>query len=390
MYQKNREELANRLKDHVLVIAAQSALQFSADIPYPFRQDSNFWYLTGINEPDLILVIDTSRGESTLLLPTQNDYQLQWDGENNTTELTQISGIKKFGAVSDLEKHLKKAQKRGLRVGYLAPLPETVQPYGFYANPSRRRVEALIKTVIADPVDIRADIARMRQIKHPEEIALIQSAIDVTTQALASVKTKLATYTNEKDIERALTVEFYSRGSDGHGFEPIIASGKNAATIHYKKNDDKVYPDSLLLMDIGAKSGGYSADISRVWAVGKISSRMREVYDTLLDIQTHALHTVKPGITLHEFQKSVETYAFKKQAAIGIDHDSYPHGISHFLGFDVHDAGDYEMPLADGMVLTVEPGIYLPDEGIGVRIEDDVLITKSGIKVLSDAIPKIL
>lgn len=388
MFFKNRERLSAAKPGFMLVIAAHSSVQFSADIPYPFRQDSNFWYLCGINEPDLVLLINTLSGHTKILLPEQNDYQVEWDGENKSGEFTKISGITHFGNIKDLRSELKTAKKQGLKIGYLAPLPEIVEPYGFYANPARRRVESVIKEIEPDPTDIRVEIARLRQVKQPSEIALIKRAIDITAAGLDHVKTNLGRYETEKDIERALSAQFYIHGGDGHGFEPIIASGKNAATIHHTKNNGKIQSDSLLLLDVGANSEGYSADISRVWSVGTPTKRQREVYDVILDIQNTALTMVKPGITIREYQEKVESYAFKKQEKIGVKKDRYPHGISHFLGFDVHDAGDYDIPLADGMVLTVEPGIYLPKEGIGVRIEDDVLITKNGITVLSENIPK--
>lgn len=388
MFQNNRSKLASKLKNHMLVVPAHSSMQYSADIAYPFRQDSNFWYLTGINEPDVVLLIDTTTGESTLLMPKQNDYQIEWDGANQTEALTTVSGITKFGDRDELPTLLKTALKSGKKIGYLAPLPEIVQPYGFYANPSRRLVEKVIRTIEPNPVDIRSDIAKLRQVKQPGEIEAITRAIQITAKTLETVKAKLDMHKTEKDIERALTIGFYSGDGDGHAFEPIIASGKNAAIIHYKNNSDRIEKNSLLLLDVGAKSSGYAADISRVWSVGAPTQRQREVYETLLDIQTQALHMLRPGMTIREFQKKVELYAFKKQKEIGVEFEDYPHGVSHYLGFDVHDAGDYEMPLSEGMVLTVEPGIYLQKEGIGVRIEDDVLITKDGIKVLSSAVSK--
>lgn len=388
MFQKNRERLAQKLENHLLVIAAHSALQYSADLAYPFRQDSNFWYLTGISEPDLVLLIDTSSAQTTLLLPTQNDYQKLWDGENKIELFKRQSGVSKFDTLDSLVNRLKKAKERKLTIGYLAPLPKIVEPYGFYANPSRRHIEAIIKSVETSPADIRGDIARLRQIKHPQEIDAIRGAIDITARSLKEVKSHLDTFENEKDIERALSRGFYTGDGDGHAFEPIIASGHNAATLHYNHNNAVVEKNALLLLDVGASCQGYAADISRVWSVGRPTKRQVVVYETLRDIQIKALTILKPGITLREFQLKVEEYAQKQQQKIGISNEGMPHGVSHYLGIDVHDAGDYSLPLTENMVITVEPGIYLPEEGIGVRIEDDVLIAKDGIVVLSEAISK--
>lgn len=200
-------------------------------------------------------------------------------------------------------------------------------------------------------------------------------------------------YKNEKDIERAISIGFLKSKSDGHGFDPIIASGKNAATLHYTKNNQSLNKDSLVLLDIGTKVNGYASDISRVWSIGgKPSKRQQEIWQACLDIQETAFSLLKPGVMMREYQKQVEKQAntiFKKLGC-SMAGKPFPHGFSHFLGFDVHDAGDYTVPLEKGMVITVEPGIYLTDEGIGVRVEDDVLITEKGIKILSQHIPKVL
>jgi Xaa-Pro aminopeptidase len=323
-------------------------------------------------------------------LPEQNEYQKEWDGENETSELKNASGIARVQAKSSLNSILKDAKKRSLQICYCAPNPEIVEPFGFYSNPGRRLVENEIKKLISEPKDIRIEIARLRQIKQPIEIEALQKAIDITADTLADVKQNLQRYNTEKELERAISSGFFARGGDGHGYEPIIASGKNACVLHYNKNTDVIYDNALTLLDVGALSDGYSADISRVWALGTPTDMQKTVFEAVCALQDKAFSVLGPGVKIRDYQKEMEGYAFRAMKKLGLEINVYPHGFSHFLGLDVHDAGDYDDPLAPGSVITVEPGIYLSSEGVGVRIEDNILITENGIKNLSIKIPRSL
>jgi len=389
-YAGNRERLMSSLPDSLIVIAGHVSLQMSADTAFPFRQDSNFWYLTGINEPGLVLVIDAKKGKSTLLMPQQNDYQKEWDGENQIVEFKTISGVEEICERTDLSHILKEAKKRGLQICYCAPSLKIVEPFGFYSNPGRQLLENEIKQVEPEPIDARIGIARLRQIKQAVEIEALQRAIDITGETLADVKQKLGQFKTEKELERALSSGFFARGGDGHGYEPIVASGKNACVLHYNKNTDELHNNELILLDVGALSDCYSADISRVWSLGKPTDKQITVYEAVRELQDKAFSILGPGVKIREYQKEMEAHAFTSMKKLGLKIDVYPHGFSHFLGLDVHDAGDYDSPLSPGSVITVEPGIYLAQDGVGVRIEDDVLITENGIKNLSIGISRTL
>jgi Xaa-Pro aminopeptidase len=376
------------LPDSLVLIAAHKTLQQSADIAYPFRQDSSFWYFTGVQESGAVLAVDTKKGEAALLLSDQNDYQVEWEGEHSSRYNSSVFGITAVASLSSLADRIKRAKKQGLTVCYLAPLPEIVEPYGFYSNPARKDLEHIIKKIVDEPRDIRVEVARLRQTKQPVEITAIQDAIDVTGESLAAVKKKLTTYKNEKDIERALSSEFYARGADGHAFEPIVAAGKNAVTIHYRHNNADLQNNQLLLLDVGAQVDGYAADISRMWVLGSPTDQQRRVFDAVVKLQEEAFGLLCKGVHLKEYQKTMKQKAFKAAKTLGYELQTYPHAISHFLGLDVHDAGDYDAPLPVGSILTVEPGLYFAKDSVGVRIEDDVLITEDGIKVLSAKIPR--
>lgn len=387
-YKNNRKKLSEAVENAVIVVPANSMLQSSADLAFPFRQDSSFWYLCGIDQPDAVLVLDTADDTSTILLPERSDFHNEWDGQYDTASMKLSSGVDSIDIVkmeTKIAQIVSDSVKNGKQIGYLKALDERVEPYGFYSNPARQILYKILLSSVGNEellVDVRLDIARLRQVKQPCEIEAIQHAIDITGQSLEDIKMHLQSYQNEKDIERALSSQFYAQ-SDGHAYEPIIAGGKNAAIIHYTSNDHKLNRKELLLLDVGAKYNGYAADISRTWSTSVPTQRQQDIHAHVLDVQHYAMSLLKPGVMLSKYQKQVEQYHHKNISKLGIQTTSYPHGVSHFLGLDVHDAGDYTQPLVEGTVLTVEPGVYLPDEGIGVRIEDDVVVTSDGIKNLS-------
>jgi Xaa-Pro aminopeptidase len=183
-------------------------------------------------------------------------------------------------------------------------------------------------------------------------------------------------------------------GASGHAYEPIVATDNNATTIHYTSNNAALKNKHLLLLDVGAAYGLYAADISRTYALKKPSPRLVEVYDAVLSVQKKLMKMIRPGLTMRQIESMTEELVGDALVGLGLIKNKtsknirkyYPHAVSHFLGLDVHDAADYDMPLSAGMVITVEPGIYIAAEKIGVRIEDDVVITKNGIRNLSSAI----
>ena len=391
-YENNRRKLGGELPNSLLFVAAHAPLQYSADVSFPFRQDSHFWYLCGLSTPDAVLVIDTTSDAASLLLPDQNDYQKEWDGVPDTASLMRDSGITHFGTLSDIPTLVQRARQQKKQIGYNVSSPEVIEPYGFYANQARRRLELLLRKESSELIDIRSHIGRLRMVKQPNELVLIRQAIDVTARALSEVKQRLSTLHSEKDIERVLSARFHEY-ADGHCFKPVIAAGKNAATIHYEKNDAPLRSKDLVLLDVGAQYQGYAADISRVWAVsGTPTPRQKDIWNACLAIQQKAFSLLKPGVYLKEYQEKVEQEVKRQCRALkcSMAGKKFPHGFSHFMGLDVHDAGDYMAQLQENVVLTVEPGIYLPDEGIGVRVEDDVMVTKSGIEILSKHIPQTL
>ena len=238
----------------------------------------------------------------------------------------------------------------------------------------------------------------MRTIKQETELVALQRAIDITIDTLKEVTSdrQLKKYEFEYEIEADITRGFRRRGARGHAFSPIVAGGKRACTLHNVENSGMLASNELIVLDVGAEYGHYAADITRTVISGTPSSRQRDVYAAVLSVQEHAYTLLKPGITFREYEEEVVTFMGEKLRELGliktITEESvrkyYPHATSHYLGLNTHDTGDYDRPLEPGVVMTVEPGIYIPEEGIGIRIEDDVLITADGIKVMSAKLPK--
>lgn len=395
----NRERLRTLFTGTApIVITANGLLQRNSDVNFPFRQDSTFWYLTGIDEPDVVLVMD--KGKEYLIVPTRDERQAVFDGTIDASSLTALSGIDTLYHDKEGWKHLGSRLKKVKHIATVAAAPTYISFQGMYANPARARLLRKVRQHNPDVelLDLRPHITKMRSIKQPQELAAIQAAIDLTMQTLASLKRKgWQKFSNECQIDAAITLDFITHGA-GHAYQPIIAAGRNACTLHYIANRAAIDDRSLLLLDVGAEVSHYAADITRTYAVSEPNKRQQQVYDTVLSVQQFAMDALKPGVLLRDYEDKVAQFMGEKLRELGliksIESDTvrqfYPHATSHFLGLDVHDIADYDRPLEPGMVLTVEPGIYIPGEEIGIRIEDDVLVEADGVKVLSHKLPRVL
>jgi Xaa-Pro aminopeptidase len=399
-FRGNRERLRQLFTGtSPIVITANGLVQKGSDEALPFHQDRSFWYLTGINEPDVLLVID--KNKEFLIVPGREQVRETFDGAVNFDELSRRSGVKTVLNEKDGWRQLGARVKKFKHVATLAAAPKYIDLWGMYANPARAELIRRLKELNdgLELLDLRTHLARMRMVKQEPEVQALQQAIDITIDTLKDVMrpNRLAKYAYEYEVEADITRGFRRRGASGHGFTPIVASGKRACTLHNITNDGQLTSDELLTMDVGADFEHYTADITRTISLnGRPSRRQQAVHEAVMDAANYAFSLLKPGVMVKAYEKQMEAFVGEKLRELGliktIDHEAvrrfFPHATSHFLGLDAHDAGDYEHPLETGMVLTVEPGIYIPDESIGVRIEDDVLITADGIKVLTDRLPR--
>jgi len=232
--------------------------------------------------------------------------------------------------------------------------------------------------------DLHLTLARMREVKEPEELALMRKAIEYTAAGHAQAIKVIRAGAREFEVKDAVEDAFRHAGARHVAYDSIVGSGRDGAVLHYPKDDRTMNDGELLLIDAAAEAENYASDVTRTYPVnGKYSKEQRDIYDVVLRAQAAGIAAAKAGVTVEQID-----LATRKVVEDAGYYDYYVHGCCHFVGLAVHDAGDYFAPLPVGAVITVEPGIYLPDRGLGVRIEDEILITATGAEVLSKAIPK--
>lgn len=387
----NRERVMEKLQGGLLVVPAYTQMQRGNDAAFKFEQEANFWYLTGIEYSDWWVIIDAKRARSWLVAPAVDDVHALFDGSLSSEQAAQISGISEVLDRRAGEDFLKQAA-RSHQLVYTVDLPSHHDHFGFSMNPAVKEMRERLSRIFVSVEDFRSKLSELRSIKQPAEIVAIQSAIDLTIQGFQNVHANLNTYKYEYQIEAEFNHLFRNTGAAGHAYDPIIACGANACTLHYSQNNDQIKKSTLLLMDVGARHGGYAADITRTYATSKPTKRQQVVHAAVAAAHTEIIALLKPGLLVEEYQSNVDIIMKNSLIELGLmtdmnDDDNYrryfPHAISHGLGVDVHDSLGRPRLLQAGMVLTVEPGIYIPEEKIGVRIEDDILITAAGHRNLS-------
>jgi len=386
----NRKRLTELLpKKGIVIVAGNGLVQRNADTTYPFRQDSNLYYLTGVTEPCAVLVIDMVHDTEWLMVPMRHGVHAIFDGAVDALQLAKTSGIADIVDETEGWKRLRSAKAD---IWY-APTKPKARIADMYTNPHRARVYAKAARLFGTPaIDIRSQIASLRSVKTEQELAAINQAVTITTASIADIQSHLADFSSEKQLEAELTKQFMVRGADGHAFQPIVASGAASCTLHYVHNGANIQKGEVLLFDVGAEVSNYAADISRTLVFGASpTQRQVDVIAAVKAAQAALIAWLKPGATWAELAQQADMLVAEQLVQLGLvskNHTKndvrqyFPHAVSHFLGLDVHDTGDYTQPLAEGMVITVEPGIYIQQESIGVRFENDVVITKNGAKKL--------
>lgn len=390
----NRQRLIKTLTGGVIVISAYTQLQRSNDAAFAFEQEANFWWLTGIDVADWRLIIDGGTKKSWLVAPTVSDMHQVFDGSLAADAAMLRSGVDGVLTAGQADERLRTLAKQHRIVYSLGDDPHAGH-YDFVQNPAPKELWQQLSRLFTEVRDCRKDIAGLRAIKQPQEIAAMKKAIKLTADSFDVVRSQLDTFHYEYEVEAEFSYLFRRAGARGHAYDPIIAAGGNACTLHYTANDNRLKKRQLLLLDIGARVDGYAADITRTYALGEPTKRQQAVHEAVAQAQRRCIALLQPGFSVADYHKAVDDIMIEALLSLGLlaradDLDNYrkyfPHAISHGLGVDVHDSLGGPAFLQPGMVLTVEPGIYIPEEGIGVRIEDDILITDSGHLNLSAAL----
>lgn len=388
LHQLNRERVYDAAQGALIVITAYDRMQLSGDMAAPFLQQSSFWWLTGIVEPGWKVIIDAYRREAILVRPERSDIDVIFNGEANDDEIRAVSGIEKIIPMKKFEGALRQLTGHHTIVQTIFSKHEVEDE--FVANPAQNILQRQLQRIFPSVQDCYDAIVGLRAIKQPVELERMQHAIGLTVKAFKDVKLLLPTLKNEAEIAAEFTYQFHRKNAE-HAYEPIVASGKNACTMHYVANSAKTQARHMVLMDIGARVGGYSADITRTYCVNP-TKRQKALHAAVEKAQQQIIALIEPNLPIADYLSEVDR--IMKQALISLGllknmddtvtyRKYFPHAVSHGLGVDTHDSLGRPRYLQPGMVLTVEPGIYIPDEQIGVRLEDDILVTKTGRKNLS-------
>ncbi|PBQ31987.1 X-Pro aminopeptidase [Sphingobacteriaceae bacterium] len=408
LFRENRNKFKNHLKPNSLaVFVSNDIMPTNADGSMGFRQNADLFYLTGIDQEDTILVIfpDVKDGKHKEILFVKETSELIaiWEGAKlNKTQATEVSGIEHIYWHHEFEKIMKAF---------------FIQAENIYLNSNehtRRYIDAetaqdrFNKTIIAKyplhKIERSAPIMhRIRAIKSTQEIDLIQQACDITEKGFRRLLGFIKPGVWEYEIEAELIHEFVRNRSQGFAYGPIVASGKNACVLHYVENNQQCKDGDVILLDVAAEYANYASDLTRSIPVnGKYTKRQKEVYNAVLRVHKAATKLLVPGQTFDKYNKEVgelmteellqlnllKTEDVKEQNANWPAYKKYfMHGTSHFLGLDVHDVGFFQEPIQAGMVFTVEPGIYIQEEGLGIRIENNFLVTTNGQLDLMKNIP---
>ncbi|MCB2290332.1 aminopeptidase P family protein [Clostridium sp. CS001] len=398
LFVRNRKNLWDKLEENsiTLVFAGQAPYK-SADETYAFTPNRNFYYLTGIDREKMILMLVKRNGkvEETLFIEKNDPIMARWVGEKmSEKEVREISGIEKTKFIEEFEETLGLILDRTEIESLYLDLER--QQFNMSASTPQRFANAVVERYPYLRINnIYHEIASLRLIKSEEEIELIREAIDITDKGIKALMKNSKAGMREYELEAYFDLILKSNGVKEYAFHTIAACGKNATILHYSENDSELEDGKLVLFDLGAQYKYYNADISRTFPVnGKFAERQKQIYNVVLRAQEAVTAIAKPGIlfsVLNETAKKVLAEGCKELGLIKEDGELskyYFHGVSHYLGLDTHDVGSRDVELKPGMVFTNEPGLYIEEENIGIRIEDDILITEDGCENLSKQIIK--
>lgn len=390
---KNRKKLKDFIEDGSLcIIFAGHAPMKEASSVYPFSIDRNFYYLTGIEEENCVFLMYNKEGKTCekLFINEDNGIMGKWVGKNLTEkEARELSGIEEILFNTELYNDIRKIISNNS--------VKKIFIQGGRENPRRPETEKFIKEFSEIEIcDIIPYMSRLRVVKEPWEIERIEKAISITKEGYEAMMKNSKSGMYEYEIEAHFDYILKANGVFDKAFDTIAASGENAVVLHYSKNNCKTEEYDMILVDAGASFEHYMADITRTFPVsGKFTQRQKLVYNIVLGGNKLIESYIKPGIKYESMNETLLDYYETELKKIGLIEKRediskyYYHKVGHFLGMETHDVGLYEgMTLLPGMVLTVEPGLYIEEWGIGVRIEDDVLVTEDGCRILSKDIIK--
>jgi len=403
-FARNRSRLVEALPPGVAaIVLANEPLAGEADTTLPFQQNSNYYYLTGLETPGGLLWLfpeaPLEEAREVLFIQVPSPEKRLWEGWSyNLEEAEQRSGVRSVRPLSEWPTFFRRWVNRVQ--GFALDINEHErQTAAFHPSPAHRLARRLQQEFPAHALHRLAPIlTRLRQVKSPDEIALLRQAIELTISAYQAVLPMVQDGIPEYEIEAEL-IRTYLRGRGTAAFPPIVAGGERACVLHYTFNSQPLRKGQLVLIDTGARLGFHNADLTRTLPVESITPQMEKYLRWVAEVQTYAQKILRPGLSLDEWHNQTATYIQEGLKALELlpsnaEKDAYkrffPHGLGHFLGIDVHDVGSRYDPIPVGAVVTCEPGLYVPSLGLGIRIENDLLVTEDGCENLSAALPDLL
>lgn len=417
-YREHRSRFREAMDQGGLAIFhSNDIMPTSADGSMPFKQATDIMYLTGIDQEESVLLLFPDamdpKDREILFVRETNEHIAIWEGHKfSKAEATELSGIANVQWTSTYEATLKRL------VPQCADIYLNSNEHLRQGNEVETRTERMNKALRAQfPLHSvkrsAPSMHRIRSVKTAEELTQMRKAVAITGKAFERVCAFLKPGVMEFSVEAEITHEFLRNGSRGHAYTPIIASGYSACVLHYIDNDKPCKDGDVILMDFGCEYGGYASDMTRCLPVnGKFTKRQRDVYNAVLNVKNEATKLLRPGTMLADYHKEVGKLMESELIGLGLldktdvknqnpDAPLYKkyfmHGTSHFLGLDVHDVGLWNEPIQEGMVFTVEPGIYIREESLGIRLENDIVVTRDGqddmfkdIPVEADAVEELM
>lgn len=395
IYINNRNKLMETIEeDSIVILFAGKAPKKTGDELYEFTPNRNFYYLTGIQEQEHIIVLSKSKetiSEILFLKDIDLDAEM-WNGKTlRVHEGKEISGIEEVAYMKEFSSYIHRAINGSENIKlYLDLYREAIDEPDSEANIFSREIRNKYPQVIIK--NLSNKIAPLRIIKSQEEIEQMKKAIEITIEGVRSLMKNAKAGMKEYELEAYFDFECKTKGAKDYAFKTIAAAGKNATILHYAENNSEIRDGELILFDLGAQWNLYNADITRTFPVnGKFTDRQKEVYEAVLRVNKAVIEKIKPGLNYKELNSWATDLIAEECIKLGIINDKnevrkcYWHSIGHSLGLDTHDVEPQgrNFTFAEGMVFTVEPGIYIGEENIGIRIEDDVLVTKDGCEVLT-------
>jgi len=399
-YIENRSRFMDNIENNSMVLLfAGKPCKKTGDELYQFTPNRNFYYLTGVQEEEHIVLLSKFKDivSEKLFLKDLDLPKEMWNGRTlRDSEGREISGIKDVLYMKDFNSNINRLINGSEEINlYLDLDRETIDEVDSIANIFAKEIKNKYPQVIIK--NLSSKIAPLRMIKSEQEIAEMQKAIEITIGGVKSLMKNAKAGMKEYQLEAYFDFECKTKGVKDLAFGTIAAAGKNATILHYVENNSELKDGDLILFDLGAQWNLYNADITRVFPVnGKFTDRQKEVYEAVLRVNKAVIEKIKPGVDSKELNTWSRDLIAKECIKLGIIKEKeevskyYWHSIGHSLGLDTHDLGmqGREFTFAEGMVFTVEPGIYISEENIGIRIEDDILVTKTGCEVLTKNIIK--